>query len=49
MFNQLFKNQVSPVTWRTVHEHIVEDAFCSKKSSSGLLVHEQQASQKMPS
>ena len=33
------------VTWQTVHEHIVADAFCSKKSSSALLVHEQQAPQ----
>ena len=32
-------------TWRTVHEHIVADAFCSKKNSSALLVPEQQASQ----
>ena len=34
------------MTWQTVHEHIVADAFCSKKCSSGLLVHEQEASQK---
>ena len=34
----------SAVTWRSVHEHIVADAFCTKKSSSELLVHEQQAS-----
>ena len=37
---------ISAVTWRTVPEHIVADAFRSKKSSSALLVHEQQASQK---
>ena len=37
----------SAVTWRTDHdEHIVADAFRSKKSLSALLVHEQQASQK---
>ena len=34
------------VTWRTVHEHIVADPFGSKKRSSALLVHAQQASQK---
>ena len=34
------------MTWRTVHEHIVADVFHSKKSSSALLVHEEQASQK---
>ena len=39
-------NTVSAVTWQTVHEHIVADAFRSKKSSSALLVHEQHASQK---
>ena len=37
---------VSAVTWQTVHEHIVADMFSSKKSSSALLVYEQQASQK---
>ena len=31
--------QRSAVKWRTVHEHIVADAFHSKKSSSVLLVH----------
>ena len=39
-------NKCSAVTWRTVHEHIVADAFRSKKSSSVLLVHEQHAPQK---
>ena len=24
--------QVNAATWRTIHEHIVADAFCSKKS-----------------
>ena len=38
-------NTIRAVTWRTVHEHIVADAFRSKKSSSALLVHEQQARQ----
>ena len=37
---------MSAVTWRTVHEHVAADAFCSKKSSSALLAHEQQAPQK---
>ena len=37
---------ISAVSWRTVHEHIVADTFRSKKSSSALFVHEQQASQK---
>ena len=36
--------QISAMTWRTVDEHIVADTFCSKKSSSMLLVHEQQVS-----
>ena len=37
-------SQISAVTWtRTVHENRVADAFCSKKSISALLVHEQQA------
>ena len=36
---------ISGVKWRTVHEHIVADVFRSKKNSSALLVHEQQASQ----
>ena len=39
-------NAISAVAWRTLHEHIVADAFRSKKSSSALLVHERQASQK---
>ena len=30
----------------TVHEHIVADAFRSKKSSSALLVNEQQSPQR---
>ena len=30
----------------TAHEHTVGDVFCSKKSSSVLLVHEQQALQR---
>ena len=38
--------QISAMAWRTVHEHIVADAFHSKKSSWALLVHEEQASQK---
>ena len=37
---------VNAATWRMVHEHIVADAFLSNKSSSTLLVHEQQTSQK---
>ena len=37
---------MSAVTWRIVHEHIVTEAFRSKKSSSALLAHEQQTSQK---
>ena len=37
---------MSAVTWRTIYEHIVADAFRSKTRSSALLVHEQQASQK---
>ena len=40
------ENTISAVTWRTVHEHIVADALRSKNSSSALLIHEQQASQK---
>ena len=39
-------NTINPVTWRTVYEHKVADTFCSEKSLSALLVHEQQASQK---
>ena len=39
-------NTVSAVIWRFVHEHIVADAFHSRKSSSVLPVHEQQAPQK---
>ena len=35
------------MTWRTVHEHIVADAFHSKKSLLALLVYEQQAPQKL--
>ena len=31
------------MTWGTLNEHIIADAFCSKKSLSALLVHEQQA------
>ena len=38
--------QISAVTWRTAHEHIVADAFRSKKISSAVLVNEQQASLK---
>ena len=37
---------ISAVTWRTVYEHIVADVFCSKKSSSALLVQGQQSSLK---
>ena len=40
------EHKFSAVTWRTVHQHIVADAFHSKKRSSELLVHEQQASLK---
>ena len=39
-------NTIRGVTWRTVHEDIVADAFRSMKSSSVLLVHEQQVPQK---
>ena len=43
----LCRTQICAVTWRrTVHEHIVADASRSKKSSSAILVHEQQASRK---
>ena len=38
--------QISAVTWETIHEHIVANVFCSKKSSSVLLFQEQQASLK---
>ena len=38
--------QISAVTWRTIHEHLVTDVFRSRKSSSALLVHAKQASQK---
>ena len=38
--------QMSAVTWRTAHEHIVPDAFHFKKSLLRLLVRERQASQK---
>ena len=31
------------MTWQIVYEHIVTDAYRSKKSSSVLIVHEQQA------
>ena len=41
-----YGTQISAVKWRTVHEHVVADAFSSKKSLSALLVHEQQASLK---
>ena len=34
------------MTWQTVFEHTVVDKLCSKRSSSVLLVHEQQASEK---
>ena len=37
-----YKKTISVVTWRTVHEHLVEGTFRSKKSSSAVLVHEQQ-------
>ena len=40
-------NNISVVTWRTVHEYIVPDAFFSKKSLSALLFHEQQTSQNL--
>ena len=46
MYIDIKWNTKSAVTWQTVHEHIVADAFCSKSSTSALLVHEQQASQK---
>ena len=36
--------QISGVKWRTIHEHVVANAFFSKKSSSVLLAHEQEAS-----
>ena len=38
--------QINAVTWQAVHKHVLADAFRSKKNSSVLLVHEQQASQK---
>ena len=38
--------QITAVTWQTIHEHIVADAFHSKENLSTLLVDEQQASQK---
>ena len=37
---------ISAVTWQTVHEDIVADAFYSKKISSALLAHKQQSPQK---
>ena len=40
------RNTISAVTWRTGHEHLVADAFQSKKSLSALFFHEQQAPQK---
>ena len=36
----------SAMTWQKVHQHTVVDAFCSRKSLSALLVHEEHASQK---
>ena len=36
--------QISAVTGRTVHEYVVLDTFHSKKTSSALRFHEQQAS-----
>ena len=38
--------QISAATWRTVHEHLVTDAFRSKKSSSALFLYAKQTSQK---
>ena len=38
--------QISGVTWQTVHDNIVADAFYPKKSLSELLVLDQQALQK---
>ena len=34
--------QIIAAIWQTVHEDMVADVFRSKKSSSALLVHEQQ-------
>ena len=34
---------MNSVTWQTIYEQVAADVFCSKKSSSVLLVHEQQA------
>ena len=39
--------QISAVTWQIVDEHIVADTVCSKKCSLVLLVHEQEAPQKL--
>ena len=39
----LYWNTISAVTWKTVNENIVADTFRSKKRSSALLVHEQEA------
>ena len=39
-------NTIGAVTWQTAYENTVADALHSKKSSSALLVHEQQAPQK---
>ena len=34
---------MNSVTWQTIYEQVAADVFYSKKSSSALLVHEQQA------
>ena len=36
------ETEISVVTWRNVHEHIVADMFRPKKSSLTLIVHEEQ-------
>ena len=40
------QNRSCAVTWLTVYEHIVADASRFKKSSSMLLVHEQETPEK---
>ena len=39
-------NTVSGVTWRTVHEHIIADAFHFIKGSSALVLQEQPTPQR---
>ena len=36
---------ICEVIWQTVHEHVAANVFHSKKTSSMLLIHEEQAPQ----